>query len=200
MGSERHMPMHRRTLRTAAALSVVVAIALGGCSAGDVEFNGKLFDAVGATGLMGKPSGKVQLAERSPLIVPPSTERLPAPGALQPEATDVTKQVVDPERSKVINQAELARRQNEYCKVNYEQAKARGDATADSATGPLGLCRPSALSALDKWNKGSPEPEVPETAASAAGIPDATTGSIGTVSEMPAAPAAKTTKKKPSAQ
>lgn len=191
----------RRLKRHALALVVASAAALAGCSAGDVELNGKLFDAVGATGLIGKPSGKVQMAERSPLVAPPSSERLPVPGAALPESADVTKQVVDPERKKVISQAELQRQQTEYCKVHYEQAKMRGDTNADTATGPAGLCRPSALTAFQNWNKGEPEPEPTETAASGAVTPDAT-GSIGTVSEMPAAAstASKTSKKRTTAQ
>ncbi len=181
-----HRSKHRRMFTAAPVLGALAAVTLAGCSAGDVELNGKLFDAVGATGLLGKPSGKVQLAERAPLVVPPSTERLPQPGAALPEAADVSKQVIDPERKKVISKAELQRQQDEYCKVNYEQAKARGDTGADTAAGPLGLCRPSALSAFQAWNKGSDEPAPEETAAAGAATPDAT-GSIGTVSEMPAA-------------
>ena len=50
--------------------------------------------------------------------------------------------------------ADLERQQAEYCKKNYEDAKAHGDETAaDLAAGPLGPCRGSVLTAIEKWNK-----------------------------------------------
>lgn len=184
------MPSRHMMHRASAALLAGLAAALAGCSAGDVELNGKIFDAVNASGLVGKPNGKVKIAERQPLVVPPSLDRLPPPGEAMPETADATRQVVDPERAKSINAAELQRQQAEYCKVNYEQAKARGDVAADSAVGPAGPCRPSALAAFAKWNKGDDTPApAPETAEQGAATP-ASTGSIGTVTEAaPSAPA-----------
>lgn len=180
------MPSSASTAKALGLAATLAAMLLAGCSAGDVEFNGKLFDAVGATGLMGKPVGKVQMSERQPLIVPPALDRLPQPGEAMPASADATKQVIDPERAKILSGAEMQKRQAAYCKEHYELAKMRGDANADAATGPAGPCRPSAFTAFEKWNKGEPEPQVAETAAEGAATP--TTGSIGTVSEMPTAP------------
>ncbi len=62
-----------------ALLIVLVTLNLSGCGAGDVQFEGKIFEAVGLDGsLTGKrPDPKV--AERSPLVLPPAAD-LPEPG------------------------------------------------------------------------------------------------------------------------
>jgi hypothetical protein len=59
---------------------------------------------------------------------------------------------VDHDRKKIVDRSALEKQQAEYCKVNYEQAKARGDNTADAASGPLGACRPSALGLIKSVN------------------------------------------------
>jgi hypothetical protein len=133
--------------------AAAVTLMLGGCSPGDVELNGKLFDAVGATGLVGKASGQAKLSERQPLVVPPALDKLPQPGAQAPQEPALAE-IKDPDQAKVVTASDLERRQAEYCKANYEPLKARGDATADSVTGPAGPCRNSVLTAFSKWNKG----------------------------------------------
>lgn len=135
----------------ARASAFVLAIAVAGCSADDVELNGKIFDAVGLN--QKSKSVEPKMAARAPLVMPPSPDRVPEPG-MPPEsnAADVAA-LVDPDVKAKNNKAELARQQAEYCKTNYELAKARGDDNADLATGPLGPCRGSVLSAIEKWNK-----------------------------------------------
>ena len=82
-------------------------------------------------------------------------DRVPEPGRpADAAANDVTALVDDPDRKAKTNRAELEKQQAEYCKTNYELAKARGDDNADLATGPLGPCRASVLSAIQQWNKG----------------------------------------------
>lgn len=185
-----HSVMGHRTLGAASLAASLLALALAGCSAGDVEFNGKIFDAVGATGLVGKPSGQARMAERQPLIVPPALDRLPQPGSGMPAGADATASLVDPEKAKVLSAAELDRRQEAYCKEHYELAKMRGDRHAESASGPAGPCRKSAFEAFSKWNKADTPPEPTETADQGAVTPSTTTGSIGTVTEA-APPTAK---------
>jgi hypothetical protein len=145
------MLQHRRIARRATVLALAGCAALvAGCSAGDVELNGKIFDAMGMTA--SKQSGKdPNLVARAPIVLPPSMERLPEPG----EATETASilDMRDADEQKVANQAELERKQAEYCKVHYEQVKQRGDASADNAKGPLGECRPSIFTSLQKWNK-----------------------------------------------
>jgi hypothetical protein len=59
----------------AAALSATLA--LGGC--GGVEFQGKIFDAVGLSG--DHKEADVRMAERPPLLMPPDPKALPQPGS-----------------------------------------------------------------------------------------------------------------------
>lgn len=122
---------------------------LAGCAADDVELNGKLFDAVGLN--QKSKTTEPKMVSRAPLVMPPNPERVPEPG-LPPEgqAADVAA-LADPDTVKKTNQAELERQQAEYCKVHYELAKAHGDNDADQATGPLGLCRGSVLTAIKQW-------------------------------------------------
>lgn len=120
------------------------ALSLSACSAGDVQLNGKVFDAIG--GLVGSSGGNedAKIAPRAGLVVPPALDRLPEPGSAAVPDGDLA-QIADFDRKKVVDQSALEAKQREYCKVNYEQAKQRGDQSADMATGPLGPCRQSAL-------------------------------------------------------
>jgi hypothetical protein len=122
---------------------------LAGCGFDDVQLNGKIFDAVGLnTGSV--KSGDPKLAARQPLVVPPGLDSLPPPGSgkvEQPTLADIQ----DPDAKKKVNQADLEAQQAAYCKVNYEDALARGDSSADSAAGPLGPCHPSIFSSVKSW-------------------------------------------------
>jgi hypothetical protein len=145
----------------AAALAVSLCLTLGaaGCAMDDVQFNGGVFDAVGLSDASKKKSGEPKLAERAPLVVPPTLDNLPAPGEENPQAAQIAE-IQDPDAAKKASKEELERQQAEYCKVNYEDAKMRGDdSTALNATGPLGPCRPSALTAFTKWNSEESEGE-----------------------------------------
>ncbi len=131
-------------------LSLIVSgtLALGACAPGDVELNGKLFDMAGIGSGSGSRGKTQQLAERSPLVVPPSLERLPAPETGSTAQADGSFPI-DPEQRGAMSKGELERRQAEYCKVNYHQPIALGDqARAASAVGPLGPCAPSVLKSV----------------------------------------------------
>ncbi len=123
----------------------------------DVQFNGGIFDAVGLSDATKVKSSEPKLAERAPLVVPPSLDRLPAPGEPAP-SQDQLAAIQDPDAVKKASKEELERKQAEFCKVNYEQAMGRGDeTTALNAEGPLGPCRPSVLNSVKKWNSGDAE-------------------------------------------
>jgi hypothetical protein len=64
-----------RAALLAAALSATLALA--GC--GGVEFQGKIFDAVGLSGE--RKEADVRMAERPPLLLPPDPKALPQPGS-----------------------------------------------------------------------------------------------------------------------
>ena len=55
-----------------------LALAVGGC--GGIDFQGKVFDYAGLSSL-GKEQEDVRMTERAPLLVPPNTHKLPAPGS-----------------------------------------------------------------------------------------------------------------------
>ena len=59
-------------------------LALGGC--GGIEFQGKVFDYMGLSGNMKRED--VRMSDRAPLVLPPDTKRLPAPGAAPIDRAD----------------------------------------------------------------------------------------------------------------
>ncbi len=134
--------------------AAVVTLALGGCGGIDgVQLNGKVFDAIGLNG-SSEPQGDPKIAVRQPLVVPPGLEALPQPGSgkvEQPTLADIQ----DPDKKKVVDQAQLESQQAEYCRKNYDEPMQRGDSSADSAAGPLGPCHKSIFTAVQKWTTGS---------------------------------------------
>ncbi len=86
--------------------------------------------------------------------MPPSLERIPEPGKpADAQAAQASLAALnDPDSKAKKSRAELEKQQAAYCKVHYEDAKVRGDDTADLAEGPLGPCRGSVLTAIKKWN------------------------------------------------
>ena len=144
---------HTEGLRSILPLAAcgLMALALAACSPGDVQLNGKLFDALGAaTGANAHPE-EVKIAQRPGIVVPPNLQNLPKPGS-ESVPDGQLADIKDFDKSKVVDNSALKAQQEEYCKVNYEQAKQRGDSTADMATGPMGSCRPSALNLIDTIN------------------------------------------------
>lgn len=140
-------------VKTGSLVGAFAAAALAGCSPGDIQFNGKIFDAVGLNNQSSGPK-VVPIKERQGLVVPPSLDKLPEPGSGQ--TPDVAlADVKDPDNVKKVSQADLERQQAAYCKEHYELAKMRGDLSADNAKGPLGPCRGSIFSSLQSWNKSS---------------------------------------------
>ena len=138
-------------------LAVVLgtAIAVSGCGTDDIELNGKIFDAMGVSGSQKSKADEPKVAARNGLVVPPNTGSLPPPGSGRDVTTEADLAFInDPDRAKHVDKAELARRQAEYCKVHYEQAKARGDASADDVVGPAGPCRASILTSIKNWSGG----------------------------------------------
>ncbi len=140
-------------LKFARFACVALAASLaGGCSPGDVQLEGKVFDALGVSGNQARRDTP-EVAARSPLIVPPSLERLPEPGTAQQDPNEGALAAInDPDRAKEVNEVELAKAQAEYCEKHYVPAKALNAPEADSIAGPAGPCRPSVLNAIG-WGK-----------------------------------------------
>lgn len=135
-------------------LAGAAALLLGGCGGEGIELNGKIFDAVGLSGNAEK-SAEPKMAQRTGIVVPPNTGSLPVPGSRAEGDSPDLAAIQDPDKIVQVSQAEKERQQAEYCKKNYEEAMQRGDSNADLATGPLGPCRGSVISALQQWQKGS---------------------------------------------
>jgi hypothetical protein len=124
-----------------------VAFVVAGCSMDDVQLNGGVFDAMGLNDA--KKTGDPKLAERAPLVVPPSLDRLPAPG--EAPAPSQIAGINDPDAAKQKSREELEKQQAEFCEKNYDAAIRRGE-EASMVEGPMGPCRKSVLTAIKKWN------------------------------------------------
>ena len=146
------MPPRSRPARSLLpVLAACLTLGITGCGSDDIAFNGGIFDAVGLSDAGKAKSGDPKMAERAPLVVPPSLDRLPTPGEAAPSAQ--IADIKDPDEEKKLSQAELQAKQDEFCKKNYDDPKARGDESVESVTGPLGPCRRSVLTAIKNYNK-----------------------------------------------
>ena len=138
----------RLIVRTGAALALGASLIAAGCAPGEVELNGKIFDAMGV-GSNQSTGSVAQLEKRQPLVVPPSLQRLPPPGAQPDVAAADGAFPIDPEKREAMAVASLEQQQAEYCKEHYEKALALGQRNeAAVAKGPLGLCSDSILKNL----------------------------------------------------
>lgn len=141
----------RHSLRLKAAAVLTAAVLASGCSSGDVELNGGLFDLMGVSAATQKRAAEPKLAQRAPLVLPPSQDRLPDP---EQQTTQVAGAVdpawpVDPEDKRKGGTKAAADAQAAYCNDgNWKQKAVRDDVKA--AQGPSGSCTPSILSGLKK--------------------------------------------------
>jgi hypothetical protein len=105
----------RIRIATLALCLAAVGAGLSGCSGADsgVELNGKVFDTLGLSGAAKKAS-EPKLAERAPLVPPPRTDALPAPGSAQADAGHMAWPD-DPDRRKAAAAAVQSKAANKYC-------------------------------------------------------------------------------------
>ncbi|MEZ5817986.1 MAG: hypothetical protein R3D44_12975 [Hyphomicrobiaceae bacterium] len=141
----------QKAKRSAGRLVLGVALlALPGCGGVDgVELNGKIFDAVGLTGSLGKRA-EPKTEQRAPLVLPPSSEQLPEPGTVAATEPVRTAQAWpnDPDKQRAASEASKKQAQADYCRDGNWKEKAMGDDLA-AAKGPSGSCG-SIFSALSK--------------------------------------------------
>lgn len=126
------------------AAAVTGALALTGCASGDVELNGKIFDALGISAAAQKPAREAKVAARPPLVLPPSTERLPDPNAVPVAAAGDPAWPVDPDQKRVGSASEALKKQTEYCRDGNWKEKAMRDDIA-AAKGPVGSCNDGSI-------------------------------------------------------
>jgi len=105
--------LKKSTLARAVAVGVST-IALAGCAGTDVQINAPILEAAGIN-LTSKPTPEPDLEEKPPLVVPPSTEKLPEPGERKVAAAEEEW----PEDPDIIakRKAEKAEKERErYCR------------------------------------------------------------------------------------
>lgn len=129
--------------KTAGGRLMVMLVVLGlpGCGGVDgVELNGKIFEAVGLTGSLGKRA-EPRTEARAPLVLPPATERLPEPGEMAATAPvqTATAWPNDPDKRRTGNEAAKNKAQADYCRDGNWKEKALGD-QLDARVGPQGVC------------------------------------------------------------
>ncbi len=145
--------MHRRTRRFATAMVLAGAVAVSGCGlgVGDVELQGGIFDALGV-GSNSKQTTRddVKLKPRAPLVLPPGVDRLPSPGTSVAAADPELLTIQDPDQVAKQDRGALEKAQKEYCDKNYQEYVDG----SEFVSGPLGPCRKSVMTAIQKWNSG----------------------------------------------
>lgn len=131
-----------RRFRVGMATLITGAALLGGCSDG-VEVNSPLLNSLGvATGAIGQKE-EPQLKPRAPLVMPPSTQRLPEPG--QPAAAAAASPAANPawpkdtDQDRIASAAEKKRQHTQYCRDGNWKERAM-DPNAGGMQGPAGSC------------------------------------------------------------
>lgn len=132
LGLSGDMTMLRSTriLGSAARFLIVAGASalLSACSAGDVELNGKIFDAMGVSS-KSQSEAKVEakVPQRAPLVIPPTTASLPVPGsgtAVVAATAQDQSWPADPDQQQQAALAAKQQQQKEFC----EEGKLTGQA------------------------------------------------------------------------
>ena len=99
------------------AAGCAILVSLAGCSGADsgVELNGKIFDMVGMGAGGSKSRSEPKLAERAPLVPPPSVAALPAPDNGQ-TSTGHMAWPNDPDRQRSASAANSKQALDKKCK------------------------------------------------------------------------------------
>jgi len=171
---------HRSGLRLlGCGLAIATSLGLSGCGATDgLELNGKVFDWMGIGANSDKTRSEPQLAQRGPLVPPPTLERLPEPGTTRappPVLTNANWPGSD-EQTRQTAQADEERKKQEYC-ANGGDWKGKA---FNSPTKPLYDC-PNLLTTMTGWFS---KPAPPDAQASQQGAKPI---NATTVQEPPAA-------------
>jgi hypothetical protein len=113
------MAIFGRKLTAAMAATATAAVLLGGCADG-VEVNSRLLDSVGlSTAALSGRGAEPKIAQRAPLVMPPSTQKLPEPGSAPPPPPDVAANGAwpkDRDQERVAQAKEKAGQQAQYCR------------------------------------------------------------------------------------
>ena len=140
-------------VRCASAAALAATLALGGCADG-MDLNGKVFDMMGvSSSAMANKQKEPQLAARTPLVLPPSAERLPEPGSGQTSSNDLAG-LNDPEEVKARKAKEREAQHLAYCRgdAQWKEKVYKPREAAGASRSPYGPC-PSAFDVNASVNK-----------------------------------------------
>lgn len=143
-----------RVVHLASAGAFAATLVLGGCSDG-LEVNGKLFDWMGvSTAAMQQSKREPQVAARAPLVLPPNSNRLPAPGSEQEQDPAAFAALDDPDRKKAAAAKERERLHLAYCRgeMQWKERVHNKDDTSGNRS-PYGPCPTLLGNTLSNVNK-----------------------------------------------
>ena len=143
-----------RVVHLASTVAFAATLVLGGCSDG-LEVNGKLFDWMGiSTSALEQSKREPQVAARAPLVLPPNSNRLPAPGSEQEQDPTNIAALNDPDRKKAAAAKERERLHLAYCRGEI-QGKDHVYKADDSSgnRSPYGACPTLLGDTLSNVNK-----------------------------------------------
>lgn len=108
-------------------VTACAALTLAACAADDVQLNGKIFDAMGVSS-KSQSEAKIEpkVPQRAPLVIPPTTASLPAPGtgtAVVAAAPQDQAWPTDPDQQQQAALAAKQAEQKEFC----EEGKLSGN-------------------------------------------------------------------------
>ena len=134
------MPLRRYLTSISAAVAVAASLSLSACGGVDgIELNGKIFDWMGISADSQQKS-EPKMADRAPLVVPPSVTRLPDPGSGKTSFDDVAA-LNDPELRKQAAAKERQRLHEAYCRGDIQwKDKAFKPQDVGANRSPYGTC------------------------------------------------------------
>lgn len=134
------MLSRRYSTRVYAAVAVAAALGLSACGGVDgLQLEGKIFDWMGVSSAS-ETAAEPKVAERAPLVIPPSVSRLPEPGSGQTGSSDVAA-LNDPELRKQAAGKERDRLHMAYCRGEIQwKEKALNPNNTTANRSPYGPC------------------------------------------------------------
>ena len=141
-----------RVVHLASTAAFAATLVLGGCSDG-LEVNGKLFDWMGiSSSAMEQSQREPQVAARAPLVLPPNSSRLPAPGSEEQDPSTLAS-LNDPDRKKAAAAKERDRKHLAYCRGEIQwkdRVHNKDDAGNRSPYGPCPTLLGDSLNSVNK--------------------------------------------------
>ena len=129
---------HTRLAGWVAGGMVISTLLMSGCTDG-IDLNGKVFDWMGVSkAAQDARKAEPKMAERAPLVMPPSSNRLPEPGSGAEPANIAFPD--DPDQRKVREAQERERLHLAYCRgeIQWKERALNNDASAPRS--PYGPC------------------------------------------------------------